>query len=688
MRTKPLKERVKSAYQSMSRFLAPNPARSTNGQTWLLPAKRTEFKNVDAFDNGAVMACLKWTARNFKQAQFQVYRETGAGIRKPRLDHPLLALLKKPTTHYGYYHLMAATLLSYDLDGNAYWLKERGANGFGLPERLWYVPHWMMRPHTEPDSPNFIDYYLYTVNGAQYRVESSDVVHFRNDLDPSDVRKGYSGLKGVLREIFGDEEASVFAASLLKNMGIPGVVISPGEGVAVTSEAAEAIKDKYQKRMTGSERGKPLILDFAGKIDQIGLSPVDMATVEQRLFFEQRICAVLGIAPSVVNLPSGSKNAQSYNNLVNLRKAAFEENLCPRWMTFAEEIEAQLLPDFPNALSLQCGFDTRNVDALKESENDRAKREREKFHGGGQTWNEYRTALGMPTNANGEWLLLPGTVQPITLERIRERAETEPQQPEPTDPTDPNKPDDGKGFKKKAYEWEGVELGRAPNEWEAKQLGVVMAAQDAARGSFTETLRPIRARLVESGLQALGSLTDPREGLSLLLTLDEESELRKAIQSAYQAGRDTARVIEKAQQKDFIEVMSRVWRSIGTALASRVTGRLMDEYARGLLRGLKPAEAVEAVRVEMEAETAAYVEELASGAAYESVGNGRFDELTALAQPGDRFIYSAILDKKTCVKCKADDLKEAERPDQLPHAPNRECKGRWRCRCMIVIARD
>jgi HK97 family phage portal protein len=693
----PIKQRVISAYQMMRDFIVPNPAQVGNSQTWLMPAQRAEFKNVEPFDNGAVMACLDWTVRNFEQAPFTIYRKQQSGKRKPVTDHPLYALLESPNPYYGGFQLMAATLISYDLNGNAYWLKRRGANGFGLPEELWYVPHWMMRPYTDANSNNFIDHYLYTVNGAQYQVPVEDVVHFRNGLNPNDVREGFSNLRSVLREIYADDESSVFAASILKNMGIPGLIVAPDPHTHISEESAKDIKEKVIQRTVGSERGKPIVLNFAANLTELGMSPVDMNTVEQRMFFEQRVCAVLGIAPAVVNLPSGSKNAQSYNNLVNLNKSAFEQNLSPRWRMMAREVKRQLLPNFPNSAALVCEFDTHEVPALKEAEDARQKRERESYLSGGQSWNEYRTALNKPTDPQGDFYVIPSNVQPVTLQRLKERAEAEPEpMPDPNQPNDQpdaNADDPAKHLKKKAYDWDGVSLARKPTELEQKQLGQVMNAQDSARSAMTDTLRPIRARLVETGIPQLGQLDG--SSLTLALTSDEQIAVRNAVQAAYQAGRDTAtadagKALEPFEQREkgLLETLARILKVGVAALIARITGRLVDEYARAILRGASPEEAAQQVRAEMEGEPAAYVEEIASGLAYEAVGSGRFDGLTDAKKPGDRFIYSAILDKNTCEVCESDDLKEADDPAKLPHAPNPLCLGRWRCRCMIVIARD
>ena len=63
--------------------------------------------------------------------------------------------------------------------------------------------------------------------GKVQRLELEDVIHFRHGIDPNNTRLGLSPLHSVIREIFIDLEASNFSASMLRNLGIPGLAISP-----------------------------------------------------------------------------------------------------------------------------------------------------------------------------------------------------------------------------------------------------------------------------------------------------------------------------------------------------------------------------------------------------------------------------------------------------------------------------
>ena len=176
--------------------------------------------------NSAVWVCLNWLALSLPDAPPQVSKvNPKSGVETPVVGHPLIALLKKPNKWYSGRALMAATVISMMTDGNAYWHKVRDRSGKVI--ELWYIPHWLMIPRWPLDGSEFISHYDYTVNGRTVEVLPSEVVHLRYLVDPENVRKGKGPLRPVYQEVLSDDEGTNYTLSLLTNMGIPGVVISP-----------------------------------------------------------------------------------------------------------------------------------------------------------------------------------------------------------------------------------------------------------------------------------------------------------------------------------------------------------------------------------------------------------------------------------------------------------------------------
>lgn len=395
---------------------------SAEGFNWIRLKGDFNASRVNAFANSIVAACLAWGTRNFRQAHLTLLRETKPKVYEQVTGHPALALLKRPNQQYSAKTLWLGVYLSYQLDGNGYVVKIRNARGHGLPVELYYVPHWAMRPVYTPGSANWIDYYEYTFEGRYMRFAPEDVIHFKNGVDPSNPRLGYAPLKAALLEVFTDEEAGRFTAALLKNMGVPGIVISSGDpNTQIDDDQAKGLIAKFKRRFTGAQRGEPFVATGALKVDTIGFTPEELNLDGLRKLPADRVLAVLGIPGAVVGLGSGT-DAATYNNLRNYQRQAFEQHLLPVWDDFAEELTDQLLRDFDDDEALFFDFDTSEVAALREDEDATHKRAREALDAGGITLNEYRALIGQQPDPNGNYYLRISSKAPVTPAGAAEQA--------------------------------------------------------------------------------------------------------------------------------------------------------------------------------------------------------------------------------------------------------------------------
>ena len=383
------------------------------GGSFLSMAPRTfPYENTDPIANSAVINTLAWIQRNFIQANFEVYRETSKG--DETIDgHPLERLLENPNVGYDTQSLWAATLLSYHLDGNSYWIKERNARGFGVPTAIWYEPHWSIKPHWPDNGSAFIDYYERRINGTIERIPIENVVHFRNGLNPANPRYGLAPLKAAMLQVFTDMEVSLWVAALCRNMAIPGVIVSPSEPIGLTSEKAQQIKQTWKRKFGGDNRGEPLILDFQASIETLGYDPKQMDFAALTNLAESRISGALGIPAIVAGLSAGL-DSSTYNNLANLKKSAFEECLIPTWKNFEQVITRQLLIDFERDTSqIECEFDTSEIRALQENQSEKEARAIAAFTSGVTTLNECREQFGYDPVSNGEYFVLPANLIPM-----------------------------------------------------------------------------------------------------------------------------------------------------------------------------------------------------------------------------------------------------------------------------------
>ena len=271
----------------------------------------------DLTDSDVVMAPIHWMMRTFPEApiairEWQLDSDTGEMKSENVMEHAFLDLIDKPNPFYPTETLWSSTILSYAIDGNAYWMKIYG-NG-GMPVQLWWVPHTQMEPLLPGDLEGgsdsvFINYYCYYAPGrGKFLVSPEDVIHFRFGQDIDNPRKGLSPLKSALREVYTDKEAADWTATLLKNGAVPGLTISPDgmvPGTYIEENDLRAAKRYMEEEYSGKGRGKPHVSTIPIKIEQFGFSPEQMSLKDLRRLPEERISALLGIPAIVAGLGAG-----------------------------------------------------------------------------------------------------------------------------------------------------------------------------------------------------------------------------------------------------------------------------------------------------------------------------------------------------------------------------------------------
>lgn len=362
-----------------------------------LPRSKFDFAGSvgDGTGSSAVMAPLHWIMRTFPEAPPALWRMGSDGLEEQVLRHDMLKLLRRPNPFFSGPVLWMATLADYFVDGNAYWLKIR--DGVGMPRELWWAPRSLITP--KGDEQTLITHYEYRPGFADpLLIPAGDVVHFRFGSDKDDPRLGMSPLKSVLREVFTDDEAANFTASLLRNMGVPGLIVSPDGDFTPTQEDADATRAYLKAHYGGDNRGEALVMTGPTKVQQFGFSPEQLSLKDLRRVPEERVSAVLGVPAVVAGLGAGLDRS-TFGNFAEAREAAYEQNILPTQVVLAEELWFQLLGDFEGSASIwdwRVGFDLSNVRVLQEDRFNLAKRLDLAVRGGWAQVAEGRKAMGLP----------------------------------------------------------------------------------------------------------------------------------------------------------------------------------------------------------------------------------------------------------------------------------------------------
>lgn len=385
--------------------------------------RRTRFdyrKEVgDFLDASVVMAPVQWVQRALPEAVLKVRRVGRDGKIEEIADNPMLALIQNPNPFYADIVLWWGAVLSLLLDGNAYWMIVR--NGVGRPAQLWYIPHWMLEPKWPEGGNEFISHYRYTPGGgvAGYDVDPADVVHFRYGINPRNMRKGLSPIDSVIREIFMDMESSNFVAALLRNMGVPGIVIAPKGGTMPNPADVEATKAYVNSQFGGDRRGTALVLGAPTEVSQFGFNPQQMNMSEARDIAEERVCAGIGIPAAVVGFGAGLQSTKVGATMEQMGKQAWQNGVLPIMKLIADELKRSLLPLFGKADGLDVFFDVSDVPAMQEDEDKRSARLTKELEAGAITLYEWRVALGHDADDSHKYYLRKISVIEVPASGVR-----------------------------------------------------------------------------------------------------------------------------------------------------------------------------------------------------------------------------------------------------------------------------
>ena len=363
--------------------------------------------NVQGLGNGAsnsaVVSCLQVLGTAFGEAELKVYQTNEVGELDVIPNHQLTMLFKRPNPYMSGDVVQNSLVQSMHVSGDAYLLKQKNEAG----QLVALYPLMPENVTPKGNDETLISHYEYQVKNEKVILDRDMIAHFRLGLDPENHRKGFSPVKTLLREIYGDESAGQMATSILANMGVPSFMITPKDEYGLTEEEGEAISKAFQRKTGGQNKGKPLVLSGGVNVEKLAFSPKDLEIGDLRESFESRVSSVLGVPSIIAGLEVGLKYA-TYSNAKTLREFFTEQKLIPLWDMVAQEITHQILKvDYPNSENLEARYDYTDVRALQSDTNEIYERMNLAVQGGWVTVAEARQSIGLPTTPDQDVYLLP-----------------------------------------------------------------------------------------------------------------------------------------------------------------------------------------------------------------------------------------------------------------------------------------
>ena len=379
-------------------------------------ARSTTTEYLDA---NVVMSPVMWIMRLIVEAHAIIQsrraaeREGQKPIWEHSVDHEVELLLDEPNPYYDGDILWQATIASYAPCGNAYWWKTR--NDIGDVVQLWYLPHWLVRPVYPTDGSRYTDYYEYRSGAVTIRIPPRNIVHFRFGLDPRDIHLGLGPIGTILREVMTDEEAALFSAAILKNMGVPGLLVSPKDNaVRPSDQDVRELKEYMNTAFSGAKRGRAAVLGVPTDVNQFGFDPNKLMLANLRDISEERVCAALGLPAAVVGFGSGMQSTKVGATMRELVKMSWVQCLSPMTKSLAKQATRQLLSDFVSQRRrFRIRFDTSEVSGFQEDDNQLSDRIVKQVQAGILRVDRAQSMLGLEVDETQKIYLRPSNSLPV-----------------------------------------------------------------------------------------------------------------------------------------------------------------------------------------------------------------------------------------------------------------------------------
>jgi len=348
--------------------------------------------------NSVVYRCIQAIVQNFAAAPLKCFTTSD---NDPVPNHPAELIFKRPSQMMTGFRFWETYWIHWFISGNVMLYKARLASTRGVKEL------WLLRPDRVKivAGDSLIRQYIYTLNGVDYPIDPSDIIH---DMayNPTDDWFGQSPLLAGLREIDTDNEATDFVKSTLENRSVaPGIMLFLDESARLDKAMQDRFKETWQTNYSGENRGRVGLMQGVKDAKVVSLNMKDMMMPDLRSLDEARICSLFGVPPIIAGVKAGLDRS-TFSNFEEARKAFWEDTVEPLQNRVDDLMNAFLMPEFDN--QTYCTFDNSSISALAPVQNSKIETAVKGLGSGLFTRNEARERVGLPVVEGGD-IFLTGT---------------------------------------------------------------------------------------------------------------------------------------------------------------------------------------------------------------------------------------------------------------------------------------
>jgi HK97 family phage portal protein len=509
---------------------------------------------------------------------YRVYAVGDDGSEQLPDSDPLVSLLARPNDQLDSFRLWLWTSATYDVYGEAYWLKLRDDRGRVRELQPMHPANVIVR---RDELGELVYYYSAGVRDVSLLppIPAADVVPFTS-YNPDNLVRGLSTLEGLRETLYADDASRRATASFWRRGARPSVALThPG---TLSDGAQKRLRAMWEKNHVGADlMGGTAILEEGLTPTVLQLNAEEMQYVESRKLNREEVCAAYDVPPPVVHI----LDRATYSNVTEQMRSMYRDTMAPRLGMFESAVAHHLVPDFDRSGRTLARFDLDEV--LRGDFETRSTAVRELISSGVMKPAEARPLFNLnPAGPEANQLYANGALVPLGTTPTSSGNPSDQPRPLPTNP-DAGRPalPAGSGNDSAARGLDlrplAGRLGRLKGHRDTLRTRLVDEHRAALREYFGRQSAAVQSVLATK--DGTGLAGDYWEGeLSRLLTLLGEATARAL----------GAAVVAQLGGEDYDPASLAAWIAAGATVAARgITDTTERDLARALADAPDPAAA-------------------------------------------------------------------------------------------------
>lgn len=254
-------------------------------------------------------------------------------------DGPLAQLLATPNPRLDPFRLWLWTTATYDIYGEAFWLKLRDQTGRVRELHPMHPSNVIIR-RDENGEP----YYIYSTGVRDVsqlpRIPFDDVVPFMG-YNPDTLQRGMSNLEPLRQTLLNEDAARRAIDSWWARGARPSLMITAPNGLS--DKAYDRLKAAVDKVHAGADNsGGTLVLEEGAEPKPVQLSAEEMQYIETRKLNREEVCGAYDIPPPVVHI----LDKATFSNITEQMRSMYRDTMAPRLGLFEWAVQQHLTRDF------------------------------------------------------------------------------------------------------------------------------------------------------------------------------------------------------------------------------------------------------------------------------------------------------------------------------------------------------